>query len=127
MTTEYGTISISNEVIAIIASIAAQEAEGVVRLMGNISEKILGSLKGQSVETQGVRIGSDGDGVTVDLSISVRYGINIQTVAKTVQYNVREAIDTMTGLTTVAVNVTVTDVQIEKDKEVEADTKPRTK
>ncbi|MBQ7455411.1 MAG: Asp23/Gls24 family envelope stress response protein [Clostridia bacterium] len=109
-----GTIKYANEVIAIIAGVAASEVDGIAGMCtsGGFSD-ILG--RNRSV-TRGVKVEVAGEDASVELYIVVEYGSPIQKVAAEAQENVRKAIETMTGLHVVNVDVHVQGVSFEKEK-----------
>lgn len=109
-----GTIKYANEVIAIIAGVAASEVEGIAGMCtsGGISD-IIG--RNRNI-TRGVKVEIGSEEASVDLYITVEYGSPIQKVAAEVQENVRKAIETMTGLHVVCVDVHVQGVSFEKEK-----------
>ena len=109
-----GTIKYANEVIAIIAGVAASEVDGIAGMCtsGGISD-IWG--RNRSI-TRGVKVEAAGEEASVELYIVVEYGSPIQKVASDVQENVRKAIETMTGLHVVNVDVHVQGVSFEKEK-----------
>ena len=109
-----GTIKYANEVIAIIAGVAASEIEGIAGMCasGAISD-IIG--RNRSI-TRGVKVEVVGEDVSVELYIVAEYGSPIQKVAGEVQENVRKAIESMTGLHVVTVDVHVQGVSFEKEK-----------
>lgn len=109
-----GTIKYANEVIAIIAGVAASEVDGIAGMCtsGGISD-IIG--RNRSI-TRGVKVEIGGEEASVELYIVVEYGSPIQKVASEVQENVRKAIETMTGLHVVTVDVHVQGVSFEREK-----------
>lgn len=109
-----GEVQIADEVVAIIAGIAATEAEGVAAMAGNIQKEFVSKL-GMKVLSKGVRISVEEGKVSVDLSIILDYGYSIPEVTKTVQEKVKNAIETMTGLTVADVNIRVADVKIDNE------------
>ena len=108
-----GTIKYANEVIAIIAGVAASEIDGIAGMCtsGGISD-IIG--RNRNI-TRGVKVEVGGEEASVELYIIVEYGSPIQKVASDVQENVRKAIETMTGLHVVRVDVHVQGVSFEKE------------
>ena len=113
------TITYANDVIAIIAGVAANEVEGIAGMCtsGGISE-VFGRNKNI---TKGVKVEIGSEEASVDLYVIVEYGTPIQTAAQDVQENVRKAIETMTGLHVVRVDVHVQGVSFEKEnKELQA-------
>jgi uncharacterized alkaline shock family protein YloU len=109
-----GTITYANEVIAIIAGVAANEVEGIAGMCtsGGITE-VFG--RNRNI-TKGVKVEIGSEEASVDLFVVVEYGTPIQTAALNVQENVRKAIETMTGLHVVRVDVHVQGVSFEKEK-----------
>ncbi len=110
-----GTIKYANEVIAIIAGVAAGEVDGIAGMCtsGGIGDII---SRNRNV-TRGIRIEMGGEEVSVDIYTIVEYGQPIQKVALEVQENVRKAIETMTGLHVVKVDVHVQGVSFEKENQ----------
>lgn len=107
------SITYASEVVAIIAGIAAAEVEGVASMVGVPSGgNLLG--KNRSV-TRGVKVEVGTEEVSVDLYVVVEYGQPIQKVALDAQENVRRAIESMTGLHVVRVDVHVQAVSFEKE------------
>ncbi|MDR1570649.1 MAG: Asp23/Gls24 family envelope stress response protein [Oscillospiraceae bacterium] len=111
---EIGTITYANEVIAIIAGMAASEIDGVAA-MGTTSSivDILG--RNRKPITKGVKVEVGSEEASVDLVFSVEYGKPIQRVCRDVQESVRKAIETMTGLHVVKVDVHVLGVSFERE------------
>ena len=101
-----GSIRIADEVVSIIAGLAATEIEGVAGMSGGIAGGIAEMLGKKSL-TKGVKVEVGEKEAAVDLYIIVKYGIRIPEVALSAQENVKRAIETMTGLTVVEVNVHV--------------------
>ena len=105
-------ITYNNEVVAIIAGLAANEVEGIAG-MCSVSGSIMS--KNRNV-TKGVKVEVGTEEVAVDLYVIVEYGIPIQRAAADAQENVRKAIESMTGLHVVRVDVHVQSVSFEQDK-----------
>ncbi|MBE5777120.1 MAG: Asp23/Gls24 family envelope stress response protein [Clostridiales bacterium] len=109
-----GTITYANEVIAIIAGVAANEVEGIA---GMVVSGGIGDIIGRNRNiTRGVKVEIGSEEASVDLYIIVEYGQPIQKVAHEAQENVRKAIESMTGLHVVRVDVHVQGVSFEKEK-----------
>ena len=119
---ETGAISYANEVIAIIAGMAVAEVDGVAghRSAGKSVTERIGLTKAANPATKGVRVEVGSEEASVDLTLAVEYGKPIQKVCTEVQENVRKAIETMTGLHVVKVDVHVTNVIFEKDEQTAA-------
>ena len=109
-----GEVQIANEVVAIIAGIAATEVDGVAAMAGDIQKELVSKL-GMKVLSKGVRIAFEDSGIRVDLSIILEYGCSIPEVTAAVQERVKNSIETMTGLKVVDVNIRVSDVKIDNE------------
>lgn len=109
-----GEVQIADEVVAIIAGIAATEVEGVAAMAGNIQKELVSKL-GMKVLSKGVRISVEEGKVSVDLSIILDYGYSIPEVTKAVQERVKNTIETMTGLKVADVNIRIADVKIDNE------------
>lgn len=108
------TITYANEVIAIIAGVAANEVEGVAGMCsgGGITD-VFGRNKNI---TKGVKVELGTEEAAVDIYLVIEYGTPIQTAAAAVQENVRKSIESMTGLHVVRVDVHVQGVSFEKEQ-----------
>ena len=106
------TITYANEVVAIIAGVAAGEVEGIAGMCSVSGIDILGRNKNI---TKGVKVEIGTEEASVDLYIVVEYGTPIQKAAQDAQENVRKAIETMTGLHVVRVDVHVQGVSFENE------------
>ena len=119
-----GKITFAPDVIATIASLAANEVEGVDSLGGTVVEGITGMLSKKSM-TKGVKVDINDNTATIDISaiikygfkiheVSAKYGYEIPATCKNVQEKVKTAIENMTGLNVTAVNVFVQAIAFEK-------------
>ena len=111
---EKGAVQIADEVVAIIAGIAATEVDGVAAMAGDIQKELVSKL-GMKVLSKGVRIAFEDGGIRVDLSIILEYGCSIPEVTAAVQDRVKSSIETMTGLKVSDVNIRVADVKIDNE------------
>ena len=104
-----GEVKIADEVVAVTAGIAATEVEGVDSMAGNPTKEIVGKLSGSKTakSMRGVKVEVNDDKVCVDLSINVSYNYNIPEVSEKVQERVKNAIENMTGLTVLEVNIKI--------------------
>lgn len=113
-------IKISEEVIKIIAGIAASEVDGVAGMSGGLVGGIAEML-GRKNLSRGVKVQVGEREAALDIFVIVQYGMNIPTVAQKIQENVRQAVESMTGLRVVEVNIHVQGVSFgspdEGDKE----------
>lgn len=106
---EHGQIVIADEVVAIIAGIAATEVKGVDSMYGGWSGEII-SRMGIRDLSKGVSISIEDGHVSVKLSLNVRYGYSIPDVSRNVQDKVASAIESMTGLSVLDVNIRIAGV-----------------
>ena len=102
-----GSIRIADEVVEVIAGLAASEVEGVVGMSGGIVGDLANMLGRNKNLSKGVKVEVGEHEVAVDLFIVVEYGVSIPDVALSVQEAVKEAIESMTGLKVVEANVHV--------------------
>ena len=112
---QLGEIQIADEVVAIIAGLAATEVEGVDSMAGNITNELVGKL-GMKNLSKGVKVDVTEEHVSADLSLNIKYGYNIPQVCEKVQERVKSAIENMTGLTVLDVNVKIAGVNISAEK-----------
>ncbi|MBL0388136.1 Asp23/Gls24 family envelope stress response protein [Tumebacillus sp. ITR2] len=111
--TDMGNIRIANEVIEIIAGLAATEIVGVAGMSGGVAGGIA-ELLGRKNLSKGVKVEVGQKQCAVDVSIVAEYGVRIPEVAGEIQDNVKRAIESMTGLEVVEVNVHVLGVVFSK-------------
>ena len=116
---QQGLIRISDDVVATIAGLAALETPGVAAMSGGISEGLAKRLSGRNAQ-KGVSVEVGQLEAAIDLRIVVQYGIPIQEVGRRLQDNVREAVENMTGLSVVEVNVKVEGVAFRDEEPEEA-------
>ena len=109
---ELGSVSISEEVLAVIAA-AAVDVEGVSCLGSGLSSDGTATANRKAL-TRGVRLSVEDEKVTVDLSILVRYGYVVTDVARAVQDAVFSAVENTSGLSVACVNVAVVGVTFQK-------------
>ncbi len=112
ITTEYGTVSISEDAIATIAGVAATECYGIVGMASRKIKDGLAELLGRENLSRGVAVSVDGDRVVINLYIVVGYGVKISEVAHNVLAQVRYAVKQATGLEAVEVNIHVQGVKV---------------
>lgn len=109
-----GTIRIADEVVSVIAGLAATEVEGVAGMSGGIAGGIA-EILGRKNFSKGVKVEVGEKEAAIDLYVIVKYGVRIPDVALNVQEAVKGAIENMTGLNTVEVNVHVQGVGFPED------------
>lgn len=113
---EHGDVKISNEVISIIAGVAANEIDGVVGMSSGIAGGI-SEMLGMKNLSKGVKVDIEEKEANIDIFITVEYGIKISEIGLKVQKNVKNTVENMTGLEVKTVNVNIQDVSFpKKDK-----------
>ena len=111
-----GNLRISESVIATIAAIAVAEIDGVT-LSPSFSTSDFRELIGHARLRRGVKVSFAEDGLYLDMQVQVRYGMSVTDVAKQVQENVINAIESMTTLNVCSVNVNIVGVIAGSKKE----------
>lgn len=109
-----GNVSISSDVVAVIASLAASSVEGVAGMVNSLKGGFSEFL-GKKNLSKGVKVSIEDRNVTVDLFITVEYGAKIPSVAWEIQEKVKSELETMTGLNVVAVNISVEGIKVPQD------------
>lgn len=109
-----GSVHIADEVVAIIAGLAATEVEGVEAMAGNITNELVSKL-GMKNLSKGVKVEVTAQSVTVELALTMKYGYSIPETSKLVQEKVKAAIENMTGLTVTEVNIRIAGVNINQE------------
>lgn len=108
---DYGKISISREVIAVVAGLAAMECYGLVGMASQKLQDGLAELLGRENLSKGVSVKIDENEVNIDLFIIVEYGINITMVANNVIDKVQYTVEKMTGIKPSKININVQGVR----------------
>ncbi len=112
-------VKISDDVVQIIAGIAAGEVDGVQGMGTSLTSGIAELLGGKKPISRGVKVDIREDSVTMDMHIIVRYGVRIPDIAWQVQEKVKEAVETMTGLQVLKVNIHIDGISMEKETQSE--------
>ena len=121
---EFGQVKISDDVVIIIAGIAASQVKGVNTARTGVTDGIT-NLFSKNNYAKGIKVEVTEETVVVDIFINVEYGYRINEVAKEVQLAIKKEIETMTDLQVAAVNVHVLNiVDKEKDKDKIKDKEP---
>lgn len=110
-----GEVHIADEVVAIIAGLAATDVKGVASMAGNITNELVSKLGMKSL-SKGVKVTVLEGVVTVDLALNIEYGVNILEVSKKVQEKVKTSVENMTGLEVADVNINIASVDMENEK-----------
>ena len=108
-----GEVQIADEVVAIIAGLAATEVEGVDSMAGNITNELVGKL-GMRNLSKGVKVDVLEGVVTVSLALNIKYNYSIMDVTAKVQDKVKNAVENMTGLEVADVNIKVAGVEMDR-------------
>lgn len=109
-----GIVKISDEVVSVIAGIAAEEINGVEDLQHLVGSNISQLLKGKKNLGKNVRVTLNEDYAIIDLNLAVEYGVRIPEVVGAVQENVKRTVETMTGLKVSSVNINVQSIFVPK-------------
>lgn len=118
---DYGKTIIANEVVAVIAGLAASEIPGVASMSSGFVDDITSTL-GMKNSKRGVKVELIDDVAKIGVSIVVDYGVRIPEVADNIRSSVIEAVQSMTGLTVDEVNIYIQGVHLDKEiKEVGTD------
>lgn len=110
-----GEVKIADEVVAIIAALAATEVEGVASMAGNITNELISRL-GMKNLSKGVKVDVLEGVVTVSLALNMKYNYSIMDVSAKIQEKVKSAVENMTGLEVADVNVKVAGVEMESQE-----------
>lgn len=119
---ELGVVKIADEVVSIVAGLAAADIEGVASMSGGIAGGIAEVL-GRRNLSKGVKVEVGTEDTKIDIFIIVKYGVRIPDVAWEIQEAVKKAVETMTGLKVTHVNVHVQGVNFpqKENEEVEVE------
>ncbi len=110
-----GAVQIADDVVAMIASLATREVEGVSAMAGNVTGELMSRVGIKNMK-KGVRVDILDKNVRVDLAVTVEYGYNIPATCQKVQAKVKSAIENMTGLNVSDVNIRIAGVNMQKNK-----------
>ena len=110
---DIGAVHIADEVIAIIAGMAAMEVEGVAGMVGKFGGELV-ELLGRKNLSKGVNVEVGEDFVSLELAVIIEYGSALVDVTRSIQDRVKSAVETMTGLEVNEVNIKVAGVNVEK-------------
>ncbi len=124
ITGDKGNIRISEEVVGIIAGIAATEVEGVAGMSGGIAGGIA-EILGRRNLAKGVKVNLNNEAVLIDIFVIVHFGVRIPDVAFKIQNQVKQSVEQMTGLNVTEANVHVQGVVVEKEDKEEKESQPK--
>lgn len=112
-----GTVKISDEVIAVCVLNATLKTKGVSELSGGLTDSISKNLLGKDPLYKGIKITQGDEGVVIDVSVIVEYGMKIPAVAWDIQKNVKNEIEDIIELPVNAVNIHVMGVHFSEDQD----------
>jgi len=110
-----GVVQIADDVVAMIASLATTEVEGVSAMAGNITNELMSKVGMKSL-TKGVKVEVLEGNVVVDLAVTMEYGYNIPATCQKVQAKVKSAVENMTGLNCTDVNIRIAGINMKNEK-----------
>ncbi|OPX86572.1 MAG: Alkaline shock protein 23 [Pelotomaculum sp. PtaB.Bin104] len=113
-----GSIRISDDVVKVIAGMAAIEVKGVAGMSGGIAGGITEML-GKKNLAKGIKVEVGEKEAAIDIYVIIDYGFRIPDVAAEIQNRVKKAVERMTGLVVVEVNVNVQGIVFASDAKVE--------
>lgn len=113
-----GEIVIADEVIAVIAGLAAMEVDGVASMAGNATRDLISKIGIKSL-SKGVKVDVLEDVVSVDVALNLKYGYKVKEVSRKVQEKAKTAIENMTGLNVADVNVRIAGIEVKQEKKQE--------
>lgn len=111
-----GIVKISDDVVSVIAGLAAAEIKGITGMSTGLTGGITQMLGGKKNPSKGVKVNVGEESASIDIIVGVEYGIKIPEVAKAVQDSVKKAVETMTGLNVSAVNIFVHNIIVPKSE-----------
>ena len=111
----FGEVRIADEVVAIIAGLAASEVKGVASMAGNTTRELIEKLGMKSL-SKGVKLSIEDQEVSVAINVNMKYGYNVPQTSTEIQDKVKTAIETMTGLTVTDVKINIVNVVMDPDK-----------
>ena len=107
----FGTVKIADDVVAMIAALAATEVDGVAAMNGNVAKELLSKV-GVKGLARGVKVEITNQKVKVALAVIMEYGFNIPATCQSVQNKVKNAIENMTGLEVTDVNIRIAGISM---------------
>lgn len=115
-----GVVKISDEVVSVIAAIAASEIKGVIESQQGVGNNISHILKGKKASGKGVKVTLNEESAMIEISLAVEYGIKIPEVVNSVQENVKKTVEAMTGLKVESVDIVVQNIYLPKNSKEES-------
>ena len=109
-----GDVVIADEVVGVIAGLAAVEVQGVASMAGDVTKELISKL-GKRTLAKGVKVDILENVVTISMAVNMKYGYNIMDVSKKIQAKVKVAVENMTGLEVADVNIRIAGVEIPEE------------
>ncbi len=113
---DVGKVNISNDVVGSIAGIATAEIDGIYGMSGSVASGIAEKLGAKKSPSKGVKVDIKPGGAVIDLYVIVEFGMRIPELAWNVQQNVKNSVETMTGIDVARVNVHFDGLHINETK-----------
>lgn len=111
-----GIVKISDEVVSVIAGIAAQEIDGILDCQNSVAGNLTNIFKGKKNAIKGTKVTLENDKAIIDMNVAVEYGRKINDLASAVQENVKKTVEAMTGLEVDLVNICVQSIYLPKEE-----------
>lgn len=111
---EIGTVIISDHVLCAIAGLAAMEVDGIASMKGDLMANQI-TRSAMNNLSKCVRVIVVDDVISVQLVLNIKYGYSLPDITRKVQERVKDTLENMTGLKVAAVNISISDVKIEKE------------
>jgi len=115
-----GIVKISDEVVSVIAGIAAQEIEGILDCQMGVASNLTNIFKGKKSTAKASKVTLEEDKAIIEMNVAVEYGRKIMDVVAQVQENVKKTVEAMTGLYVESVNIYVQSIYLPKKEESES-------
>ncbi|SHE94693.1 Asp23/Gls24 family envelope stress response protein [Clostridium fallax] len=112
-----GVVRISDEVVSVIAEIAASEIDGIVEIYSGVSGGLTHILTGKKASGKSVKVTVENEDAVIDMNLGVKYGIKIPEIVAQVQENVKRTVEAMTGLKVSSVNIYIQNLILPKKEE----------
>ena len=119
-----GTVVISDHVICTIAGLAAMEVEGIASMKGDIAANQITRSAMNNLSKCVMILMNEDNSISVQMVLNIRYGFSLPDTTKKVQERVKDTLESMTGLTVASVNISISDVKMEKPVKVRRTRKP---
>lgn len=123
---EIGTVKIASDVVGTIAVMVAQEVEGIFSMSGGFTDDIAEKF-GMKSSNKGIKVQVGETEAAIDLYLIVDYGVKIPEVCLNAQERVKNAVETMTGLKVVEINIHVQGINSPKEQKTEEDANSKVK